>query len=416
MAFIGALAEIGAGLAIEDLSAAAITSVESAALSASKFIGTKLIPGLSIPIGGVAVGTVIDEYNKHPDHTWGEYSRKPLDIDIEDPTSRRRYNMPKRKYSQGHGGRRVKGVHHKRVKLRGKRTSKRRVSIPAREPKWVTTGDSQVKQFKPGSTKSKKPGRIARLAKALQNLETLQGDKITHVEQVEITATTTGDAVGFTGLTVFTGHGVSENNGKDLGKMFCVGLNIASAGGIANIALSKKKLFLYSAHLNFFFEENGTGQAYITIYECVARKSLTTDEVGANISSVITNCLNKGLKPSNVTGATVSSTDPWMDPYMMTEFGKWFKVKKQTDLYNNATSNKYHMYIPVNRFIDPDQITTNDYIAGLSRMILIRYHGDLTTGADFNDSSILIKCQITYRYTCEDVDGHYVVQTVTAAS
>lgn len=273
-----------------------------------------------------------------------------------------------------------------------------------------------VTSYKPGSSRRKTGGKALVLAKALRNAETLTGDVITHVENISFTASSTGDDCAFKAITFLTGGGVSENNGADIPKLFVGAFNLASTGGLANLLAKKQKLFIFSVHVNFYFRESGTAQGLVDIYECIARRTCDTNEYGASYLGMLSTGSGRDTVPSLVNATAVGTTDPFYSPYLCAEFGKYFKIYKQSFLnINNGTTNMYPLHIPVNRLIDPDEIIDHDWFKGLSRMIVFKMRGDMT-GAAFNAGVLNVRAEITYSYTSENVDGHHIFQGVSGVS
>lgn len=416
MAAIPILAEIGAGLAIEDLTVGALSSIEAGIENLSVGLAHRVAPvalaGLVPTAGAVAI---TDTYN-HMSLPSGRtnYTVESGLIDIADPTSRRRYNMSKRVLNTS----KVSSRKGKRVKLRHRASAKFRKNKG--KSGYGSKGSSVVnsqfpsKQFKPGRSSKARGGRLLALSKALQNVEALQGDTVTHIENIEYSASTTGDTSTTTGLFILTGAGCGDNNGGDLYKILVAAFNLANTGGIATSLASKKKVFIFSVHVNFYMRESGTAQALVDYYECTARRSCDVSEYGSSVNAMQTTSTSRDAIPSALTAVATSTTDSFASPFMWHEFGKYWKIKlvKQFNL-NNGTTQNWSRHYTINKFIDPDTLSIHDYIAGMSRMFMFKTRGDLT-GTNFNDSTVNVKCEITYRYTAEDVDGSYCFHTVTA--
>lgn len=307
-------------------------------------------------------------------------------------------------------------------KVKGKRTKKRygkksRGRKGSKNLRGNFINDKfPVSSKRVGFKGSKRRSTVFKASRALNKLADASGDIITHLEPITSTSSTTGDTCGFTAFFALTGVHCSDVNGNDILKMFCVVNNKSSgAGNLAIMQKLKQKLFIHSVDISFYFRESGTAQCLLDIYECVSKRTCSTAEYGTTFANMLTASLARDSMPSLITANELAATDPYVTPYIMAEFGKYWKIYKQSTInVNNGTTNIYHVHINLNRYLDPDEVLIdNDYFKGLSRMFLFRHRGDMT-GANFNDSTLNVKAEYIYRYTSAGVDGQYVVRGVSA--
>lgn len=260
-----------------------------------------------------------------------------------------------------------------------------------------------------------------RAARAFKLLNVAAGATATHVETASFTiGPTVAGACATEGLFLFTGYGAaSAKNGADLPSLMAIALNKAPASSLTDLRAVKQHMWVESAHIKFSLGETETGNVdtHYDIYECICIRSCGAD-VGAGLANMITNFLARESAPGTHGGAALTATHIAVSPYLLHEFGKYFKVYKvQSGQINGTDTLNFRRHFNINKLLNPDQFLDGNhyYFKGISRLFFVKAYGSLGLTNAQQSCSLNVNYNITYKFTMQSVTTPYVTTTIPAA-
>lgn len=334
--------------------------------------------------------------------------------------------MPKRKGTFSGGGsvsKKTKTSHTKR-RLRKKSRGKKKAN---RRNKGTHGGTGVLDRYHSVSQKNtgwsnvdKKFNSLHRMGRKLQILETASGNLCTMVlsNSSSLNQTVAG-ACATSGFFFLTGQGCTDNNGGDIAKMFAVCKNLAPAGALATIKANKQSLYIKDIHVKIVFGETETGNVDCDyeLYECICIQTHSATDTGATLAGLITTCLDRESAPGTHGGNALTSTHIALSPFLLHEFGQYWKVYKiQKGQLNATDTHMFERHYRVNHVFNPDRLISDTYYAGLSRMYFIKGFGSLGLGTSEQAATLNFKIVATYRMTMDDQIIPYVVTSSAAVT